>query len=61
MPELLPLVYIGEVDLHAGDRCGAYRVAYRHARMGVGGRIYEDGIVGAFGLPDEFDDLALMV
>ena len=59
--ELLPLVDVGDVDLHAGHRDGLEGVQNGHGVVGVGPGIHNDGVVDPVGGLDSIHDGSLMV
>lgn len=61
MAEFLPLVDIGDMDLHAGDGHGLECVQNGVAVVGEGPWIHHNGVVGALGGVDGVDDGAFVV
>ena len=61
MAEFLARVYIGKVDFDGGYLRAAYGIAYSYARMGIGGRVYQDGVNFIFGFPYQLHYLALVI
>ena len=56
MAELLPLVDVGDVDLHTGHVHRLQRVQNGHAVMGIGAGIHHDALIYPVGLLDGVHD-----